>query len=97
MAKQIVNPRVLMLNFVKDGDDWVLRIPDAFGKGKPFVAPVSENMLLQFQPVTMFRALTAEKVSGVACLPLLRVNADMKGGKPKWINAVSDSLDSKST
>jgi hypothetical protein len=87
--KQIGHPRVLSVTFKKQKGKWMLRIPHAYGENDHFTAPVSNNLVLQFQPTRMNNLLSGDSVVGVACLPLvfmtdedkLKTKADGDGEK----------------
>jgi hypothetical protein len=71
---QISNPQVLFVLFEDQGGDWVVKIPHAYGEDKHFIAPIEEALSLQFHAVKMMNPLTAEKIIGVACIPLKEVD-----------------------
>lgn len=67
----ILDPLVLYVKFENQGGDWSVRIPNAYGDGFDFIAPISEELSLQFQPIKLTHYLTTKIVAGVGCIPLV--------------------------
>jgi hypothetical protein len=61
---------VLFVRFENQGGDWVIKIPNAYKDGSDFVAPIDEDLSLQFQPVMLSSLLGHDSRPGIACFPL---------------------------
>jgi hypothetical protein len=70
MIPEIVDPQILFVKFENQGGDWIIKIPNAYKDGSEFLAPIDENLSLQFQPVMLNSFLGHDPRPGIACIPL---------------------------
>lgn len=69
----IISPTVIMLLFEKHNDEWVAKIPHAYGKGEHYYAPISDKLSFQFQPRELTSLDNEHTTDGVVCYPLIQV------------------------
>lgn len=68
---QIVDPQVLFVRFERHKGKWRVKIPNGFGKDQDFIAPIRDDLELQFQPVSFKNIMAGGIITGVGCLPML--------------------------
>lgn len=62
-----------MVHFERRKGKWRVKIPNAYGEGEHFIAPVRADLELQFQPVGFKKIDDGSTFIGVGCVPGLLI------------------------